>query len=384
MLPLRFPVPLAVVAIPVRNEAQRIAACLHGLAAQHDARLGHAVLLLNNCTDTTGEVVRALAGRLPFGLSRIQRAYPPAMAHAGTARREAMEIAAGIAGPEGIVLTTDADGVVAPDWLANTLAAFEEGADAVCGRAVIDPVEARLIPPHLHEDDRVEIGYAMLLDRIHDLVDPDPHDPWPRHTEHSGASIAVRVPAWERAGGMPALPLGEDRGFLQALRQVDAAIRHAPDVTVSVSGRIDGRARGGMADTMARRLVRQDEMLDESLEPPMICLLRAQARAALRRLRALPPTGLSWRQDVESLAHQLNIPAARVDLLARMPFFGRAWSHLETCSTELGRMPIRRADLSFHHRRARRVVRQLLARRSGARMTPALAALSSATGPRHP
>lgn len=369
MPPARFPVPSAVVAIPVRDEAQRIGACLHALAGQRGAVLRHAVLLLNNCTDTTRTVLDTLAPQLPFGLSVIERTYPPPLAHAGTARCEAMAQAATLAGPSGIVLTTDADGTVAPDWLANTLAALEEGADAVCGRALINPAEAALIPAHLHEDDRLETGYGLLLDRIHDLVDPDPHDPWPRHTEHSGASIAVSVAMWRRAGGLPPLPLGEDRAFLKAVRRVDGVIRHAPDVLVTVSGRTQGRARGGMADTMARRLLRQDDMLDESLEPAMACLRRARARAALRRLRALPQGSAPWQAGLHDLADQLGLPVPDMEQMARAPFLGMAWEAMEAKGPALARVPVRRADLTWHHRQARRVVRQLLARRSSARAT---------------
>lgn len=353
-----------VAAIPVRNEATRIAPCLHALAAQQGAGLTHVVLLLNNCTDDTHGVVRALAPRLPFGVVVAERTYPPAMAHAGTARRAAMQVAAALAEPDGVMLTTDADGRVAPDWLTRTLMALEAGADAVCGRALIDPEEARLIPAHLHADDRVESAYATMLDHIHAMADPDPHDPWPRHTEHSGASIAVRVGAWRRAGGIPALPLGEDRGFIRALRQVDAAIRHASDVMVSVSGRIAGRARGGMADTMARRMVRQDDMLDDSLEPAHTCLRRARSRAALRRLRGLPPGGSPWHDAAMDLAALLRLPVATVAHLGRGRFMGMAWDRLEALSPDLRRVAVRRADLALHMDDARQIVRSLLAVRA--------------------
>ncbi|MBV1833660.1 glycosyltransferase [Novacetimonas pomaceti] len=355
-----------VAAIPVRNEADRIGCCLRALATQQGTCLTHAVLLINNSTDSTADRVRAVIPCLPFRVCVVERTYPSPMAHAGTARSDAMKVAAAMAGPDGILLTTDADGVVAPDWLARNLAALDNGADAVCGRALIDPAEARLLPACLHDDDRAEMAYATMLDHIHDLIDPDPHDPWPRHTEHSGASIAVRVGAWRQAGGVPPLPLGEDRGFLMALRNVDAAIRHAPDVMVTVSGRTVGRARGGMADTMARRLIRHDEMLDESLEPATTCLHRAQARAALRRLRAMSPSTRSRHEAGRRLARQLGLPLPYVIGVTQERFFGMAWSQLETASPDLRRMPVRRCELDMHVRQAERIMRQLLASRSAA------------------
>lgn len=360
--------PKLVVAIPVRDEEDRIVACLQALGRQQDASLDHVVLLLNNCTDGTAATVRAAAPALPFGVTCAERCYPPDQAHAGTARREAMALAARIAGPAGILFTSDADGRVASDWLSANLAALALGAEAVCGRAEIDPFEARAIPDHLHADDAAEVAYGTLLDRIHDLVDPDPNDPWPRHTEHSGASIAVTVDAWARAGGVPALASGEDRGFLKALRQVDVAIRHAPDVVVTVSGRTLGRAPGGMAETMARRIIRQDEALDDNLEPAIDCLRRAQARATLRVLfgqrHNAGRAGVSGREPVTAssrvlLGRQVGLPP---DLIARwldVPFFGTAWARLEAESPLLARRPVPRADLPRYHEAADRIVQGL-------------------------
>mgnify|MGYP002413149727 CR=1 FL=1 len=353
---------LPVVAIPVRDEEDRIAKCLQALARQEGASVHHVVLLLNNCTDATQTVTEGMASSLPFGLTVAERTYPPELAHAGTARREGMEIAAAIAGPDGLLFTTDADGVVAPDWLARNLDAFGTGVTAVCGRAVIDPVEAQAIPASLHADDMAEMAYGTALDRIHALVDPDPADPWPRHTEHSGASIAVTVAAWQKAGGIPALSSGEDRGFIAALRRVDTLVRHAPDVVVTVSGRTEGRAKGGMAETMARRMRQQDEMLDDALEPAVLCLRRAQARAWLK---SVWKPG-SWTDEVidsiRGLAAFLALPFVEVLAQTETAYFGQAWETLERVSPLLRRQMVRRGDLTRHHAEAEAIVRDLLIR----------------------
>ena len=116
-----------------------------------------------------------------------------------------MQSAAELAGPDGILLTTDADTVVAPDWIERNLLTLAAGADLVCGRVAVDPAEAALIPSHLHADDALECELTKLLDQIAARLDPDPADPWPRHTEAAGASLAVTVAAFDRAGGIPAI-----------------------------------------------------------------------------------------------------------------------------------------------------------------------------------
>ncbi len=44
-----------------------------------------------------------------------------------------------------MILTTDADSQVAPNWIAENLAAFEAGAEAVLGRIDLDG-EGELLP----------------------------------------------------------------------------------------------------------------------------------------------------------------------------------------------------------------------------------------------
>jgi glycosyltransferase involved in cell wall biosynthesis len=179
----------AVVAIPVKDEAERIANCLRALSVQSGISRHQIVLLLNNCADDTAAIVRDLASNLPMPVHQIEVALPPEHANAGCARRLAMRAAEDFVAPHGVLLTTDADACVYPNWIAANLLALRQGADAVAGCIEIDPAEAALIPPKLHEDDARECAYAAWLDEIHARLDWDPADPWPRHSEQSGASI---------------------------------------------------------------------------------------------------------------------------------------------------------------------------------------------------
>jgi hypothetical protein len=77
-----------------------------------------------------------------------------------------------------------------------------------------------------------------------------------------------------------------DRALIEALRRIDARIRHDPAICVAVSGRITGRAAGGMAETIRRRMVRQDEFTDASLEPAEDAVRRADFRQRTRMVRA--------------------------------------------------------------------------------------------------
>lgn len=337
-----------VAGIPARDEADELEGCLLALAGQRDAWPDAVVLCLNNCTDDSADLVRGLAAQLPFEVRPLEVALPPERACAGWARRIAMNHAADLAGPDGIVLTTDADGRVAPDWLRANLAGLAAGADAVAGRAEIEPVGARRIPAHLHELDAQECRYAALIDEIASLLDPDPTDPWPRHDEHSGASIAVTVAAYRRAGGIPPVRLAEDRMFFDALRQVDARIRHAPDARVVVSARIVGRAAGGMADTMRRRMECLHEYLDDRLEPVADAVRRARVRVALRD---------AWaeRHASPALAARLGVPDATLAHALESRYFGAAWAAVEAASPLLRRRPVPLSGVALQIARAERL-----------------------------
>ncbi len=326
-----------VVAVPVKDEAERIGACLHALTTQDIAADLTVLALVNNSSDDSAAIARGFPRVIVEDIT-----LPETQASAGTARRIAMAMAAEIAGADGIVLTTDADGRVMPDWLRANLRAIDAGADAVAGRALIDPVEEALIPLALREADARECQYAALLDEIAAAIDPDPADPWPRHDEHSGASIAVTVAAFLRAGGVPDLPMGEDRALFRSLRRIDARVRHAPDARVIVSGRIEGRAKGGMADTIRRRLVCPDMFLDDRLEATRDAVQRARLR---RRARLLWAEGGADFWPVLALARDLCLPSAYVRAKLAGRRFGAVWDDLEGASPLLRRAPVPAANV---------------------------------------
>ena len=132
---------------PVRNERQHILACLRALDGQRGLAAGSfgALLFLNNCTDDTEELVATARLRLPLRVVVGDSA--------GWARHCAMEAAAEWLDEypvvDGVLLTTDADSRVAPDWVARNIAALDAGADAVAGRLSIDADDEALLPPSL-------------------------------------------------------------------------------------------------------------------------------------------------------------------------------------------------------------------------------------------
>jgi GT2 family glycosyltransferase len=339
-----------VVAIPVRNEQDTLGGCLAALARQ-TRRPRAIVLLLNNCTDGSLDICRAARTWLPLDI--IERTLPPEQASAGEARRLALLHAAALA-PRGIIMTTDADAVPPDDWVAQNLAEIAKGAEVVCGQARIDPVGAQFIPERLHEAHRRESACLAALDALHAAIDPDPADPWPRHQSQPGASIAVTTAALNRAGGPPRVASAEDRELIARLRLVDARIRHAPRIEVTVSGRLQGRAAGGMADTIRRRIAAPDVYADPALEPAIDAYRRAIAKARLGRV-------FRAGEDPLRLAEDLLIPPPAMGRALNMGYFGAAWAQVQRLSPVLQRRRLPVADLPRETRLARMLHEQWIA-----------------------
>ena len=360
------------VAIPVKNESERLANCLTALALQTDRR-GRAldpdsicvVVFANNCTDDSAPLARSLAERLRLNVRVVEACLPAAEAHAGNARRAAMDIAESWLAQKdartGVILTTDADSQAPPLWIADNLAAFDCGADAVLGQVDLDE-EGALLPQALKTRGQRESDYQALLTELSARLDPVDFNPWPHHATISGASLAVARDAYLRVGGLPRVPLGEDKALVAELFRCDARIRYSPDIVVTTSGRLKGRAPGGVADTLRLRCSDLEAPCDEALEPLCVAIDRATWRGRLRRLhrRGRLARHLEW-------ADSLGITPSDARRFAQSAHFGAAWSAIESASPRLTRRSLAPSELPDQISSAERALRQL---RKNALSTP--------------
>ncbi|MFV0624384.1 glycosyltransferase [Sphingomonas sp. ac-8] len=291
-MPLADPV---AVAVPVRDEAALLPGLLDALARQTGAPAFTLCLFFDNCRDASAERVASLADGLPYPIrsARCDRGGEP---NAGLARRQAMALAETVA-RDGILLTTDADGAPAPDWIAANLSALK-AADVVAGRILRQPGAPSAM------QDRLEAYY----DRLHALrrsLDPVPWDAHPGHHWTSGASLAMRAASYRRLGGFAAVPSGEDAALGDAAARAGLRVRRDAAVVVHTSARRAGRAGGGLATTLAA--------FDAAGGMPTVAhpddeawRYRMHAHA-----RLLHGTG-----GYDALAAELRLPLAEVDQVA--------------------------------------------------------------------
>ena len=275
----------ATVVIPARNEAERIGRTLAALAAQVDVNgrplepgSFDVIVYANNCDDATAHIARGAAALNPsVGVYVAEEHLPANVAHIGTARRTAMNAACarfvqrGL--HEAVLIATDADTVPAPAWLAWTLREIER-VDAVTGRILVDRREWEALPEHTRRMLQDENTYLFAIAQLESQIAPKVYDPWPRHWQRSGPSFAVRVAAYEAAGGVPPVRVLEDIALYDALERCGARIRHSLRVRVWTSARLAPRALGGFGSRIRTWSLRNDDAVPLMVEDPALTVAR--------------------------------------------------------------------------------------------------------------
>jgi hypothetical protein len=233
---------------------------------------------------------------------------------------------------DGIIVSTDADSFVDPGWIAGIMREVDAGADAVGGRIVADRVERSLLYPSAELTYLRQVAYDFLLAELEDLIDPDPFDPFPRHFNHIGASLAITAGLYAQIGGLPDVLEDEDKALYKAILRSGARFRHSLDVRVTTSARLDGRVEHGFSAGL-----RHFGSLGQQSRP----LLVESVSASEIRLRA--------RQTLRELSRevQLNRPliSSRVRGVARSLGISGSWLWHEVFRPQTWGQLMERVDL---------------------------------------
>ena len=153
-----------------------------------------------------------------------------------------------------------------------------------------------------------DAAYHLLCARLENLLDPAPADPWPRHHQHFGASLALTVAAYRRVGGLPEKQFLEDEALWQALRCHDLRLRHSPAVRVFTSDRQQGRVPVGLSWQLREWATLSQQQLEPAVASPgqlaELWPLRHQLRACWesRNLVGCHPLAESLGLDASRLA----------------------------------------------------------------------------------
>lgn len=338
------------VIVPVRNEAQTLTATLWALANQLDLQ-GKAldfkryeiILLLNNCTDESAEVAQNFAQQHPdLVLHIVEKTLPPNEAYIGRVRQILMDEAyrrlSSLGRRRSIIASTDGDSQVSSTWIAATLYEIARGADAVGGRIITNSSDRAALAPYARACHLREVGYRYLIAELESYLDPDPHDSFPRHYQHYGASLAVTTQMYAIAGGLPAVRTPEDVAFYQALMRVNARFRHSPLVRVVTSARQTGRTDIGLANQLNEWSKMGEKNLAFLVESAAAIETRLLCRQKLRSIWWCVLNGkMPNSNDIALLADTLGISELwLISELAKPHTFGQLFEQVEQRISESG------------------------------------------------
>ncbi|HEX5852565.1 MAG TPA: glucosyl-3-phosphoglycerate synthase [Solirubrobacteraceae bacterium] len=241
----------AIVVVPARDEAPRIAACLQALSTQRDMTPGsyEVILILDGCRDHTLQVVQQTTRYLHQ--PAFHTVTLPRPQGVGRARRLGMDIACWrlmqLGREDGLIASTDADTTVAPDWLSAQLALARAGAEAIGGLIELDPTERQALAPQA-----LTVRDQHATQRLADAIEQIAGKATVEHPHFSGASLALTAAAYQRCGGLPVRAALEDEALAQALTRQGIAIHRSQRVRVRTSARTEGRAPRGLAQDLTR------------------------------------------------------------------------------------------------------------------------------------
>ena len=328
---------LVSVIIPARNEAGNLEQSLHALRYQQQPDGSflptgsyEVLLLLNNCTDNSATVALTYQQQYPTFPLRIANIQLPAeTANIGTVRRllmdEAYQRLIDIGKPNGIIASTDGDTIVDRQWIYQIIQETNSGCEAVGGRILTRPDGNPVRLNHLRD-----VAYRMLVAQIEARIDPQSYDPWPRHFQHFGASLALTCAAYKRVGGLPNVPYLEDEALYRALLRTDTRIRKSPHVRVFTSTRMQGQVAIGFSEQL-----RYWTALNQSNQ----CQLAEPAGAVICRLRNRHRLRVSWQNRFNNhgidtlllVATDLMIDSDWLHHeLTNSRYFGQLWERVET------------------------------------------------------
>jgi glycosyltransferase involved in cell wall biosynthesis len=276
----------AVVVIPARDEAERIAACLRALAGQRAiARDAYeTIVVLDGCRDETLQRTREVAAAEPS--LRLHVVVLAQSRGVGRARRCGMDIACerliGVGRPGGLIASTDADSVVATDWLCCQLELARLGAQAIGGYVELhrEDAEALAVQALSERERRARERLRTVL--AHERREsPGPQPAAVEHPHFSGASLSLTAQTYRRCGGLPVRAALEDEALEHELRARGVAIHRSRQVRVRTSARTDGRAPRGLAQDLVRSDWRARRSYAASQFPLDRLLAAKQATVAL-------------------------------------------------------------------------------------------------------
>lgn len=248
------------IVIPVKDEENYLLKTLNAFANQVDLKGDlfpterfEILILANNCTDNSARIIKEFQRDNPSLLLFLEEiCLDPPHANIGYVRRLLMNTAFERLQKNGggIMMTTDGDTEVATDWIAQTLAEFEKGVDAVGGRILLAKDELDFLDENTATIHFKDEEYQLLAAELESVILETKYGENPPHHQHFNGSFAVTTDCYDLSGGIPEVTHLEDCAFFEILQRIDAKVQHSFNVIVHTSARCIGRTDVGLSSQL--------------------------------------------------------------------------------------------------------------------------------------
>ncbi len=221
------------VLVPARDEEELLPRCLKSIirASSYAGAMATAdiVVAVDRCADHTFDIAKEMTRGLGTVIST--GAGIVGVARRLAARKALLRCSKPL--NRCWMANTDADSEVPNTWISDQLILAEKGIEAVAGTVSVDSFD---------EHD------PIVLERFRKtyLISGDGS-----HTHVHGANFGVRADTFVRSGGWKSLATAEDHDLWKRLGAAGARRISVSHISVSTSGRRNGRAPYGFAQTLA-------------------------------------------------------------------------------------------------------------------------------------
>ncbi len=242
------------ITIPAKNEENYLLKTLKAIINQKDNKgesidknLYEITVLCHNCNDKTYE--SALEFKIKYANYNLNvlKLDSKTLNNVGTARRILLDVSAHrLVGGDGWVITTDADTIPEPNWLYNTLTQ-SRNVDMVCGKILVNTAE---LDKSVIELLKAKQKYNLLITELESFIIPCKNDPWPKHSNNSGPSLALRKSVYLSVNGIPPVGFLEDIALYKLVKSFGYIIKHDNEVVVETSGRLLSKTEMGLGSEL--------------------------------------------------------------------------------------------------------------------------------------
>lgn len=325
------------VVIPVKDEENYIVTTLNAFGSQIDEagskldpKCFEILILANNCSDQSVKLIEEFCRKNPsLNIYLKEILLESDQSNIGYVRKLLMDTAYKrlMENGGGIIMTTDGDTEVAPDWIGQNKLEVENGIEAVGGRILMFENELEEMDELTRSIHFKDEKYQLLSAEAEAKIIKNPFNPAPTHHQHFNGSFAITTDCYERSGGVPEVKFLEDCALFERLENIDAKVRKSNKVHVRTSARFSGRTQVGLSYQLNVWRNRGNDTTDIYVESSASIINRLKLKKQLLDLwHDRMSSELNIEEAINRISNDFNLNENVTERFKSSQYFGEWYS----------------------------------------------------------